>query len=188
MKGDKAKMKIKVNSDVSINDINKYLYPVKKYVQEKVDNNMYDDWNELEHTTKWIEKILKSICENRGDVLEIYYLKDDEKIIGVIFCLSGSNNLREFLQKNDIEQTDGKVAQLSCFHILKAYRGIGKKGLQDVVLKDLKEQGFEKVYIKSSHNKASSLYDKLGTIIGNYISISDNKLYKRYGNIYRIDL
>ena len=63
---------------------------------------MYDDWNELEHTTKWIEKILKSIYENSGDVLEIYYLKDNEKIIGVIFCLSGSNNFKNFLQENDI--------------------------------------------------------------------------------------
>lgn len=181
-------MKIRLNSDVSINDINKYLYPVKEYVKEKIDNNMYDDWNEWEHTTKWIEEILKSIYGNSGDVLEIYYLKDNEKIIGVIFCLSGSNNLRNFLQENDIEQTDSKVAQLSCFHILKDYRGIGKKWIEDEVLKDLKEQGFEKVYIKSSHNKASSLYDKIGTIIGNYISTSDHQLYQRYGNIYKIDL
>lgn len=181
-------MKVRLNSDVSINDINKYLYPVQEYVKEKIDNNMYDDWNELEHTTKWIEKILKSIYENSGDVLEIYYLKDNEKIIGVVFCLSGSNNFKNFLQENDIEQTDNKIAQLSCFHILKDYRGIGKKWLEDEVLKDLKAQGVEKVYIKSSHNKASSLYDKIGTIIGNYISISDHQLYKRYGNIYRIDL
>lgn len=60
--------------------------------------------------------------------------------------------------------------------------------MEDEVLKDLKEQGIDTVYIKSSHNKALGLYDKLGKRIGNYIGISDHKLYQRYGYIYKIDL
>lgn len=181
-------MKIRVNSNMLLKDINKYLYPVQQYGKEKIDNNMYDDWNELEHTTKWIEKILKSINENSRDTLDIYYLEDNENIIGVIFCLSGGDNLQNFLKESNINLTNDKVAQLSCFHIIKSYRGIGKKWLENEILKDLQEQGFKKIYIKSSHNKALGLYDKLGTKVGNYIGISDNGLYQRIGYIYEIKL
>lgn len=181
-------MKLRVNSDMLFKDINKYLYPVQQYGKEKIDNNMYDDWNELEHTTKWIQKILKSINENNGDILDIYYLEDNSNIIGVLFCLSVSDNLKNFLEESNVNLINDKVAQLSCFHILKDYRGIGKKWLKNEVLKDLQEQGFKKIYIKSSHNKALKLYDTLGTKIGNYIDISDNELYQRFGYIYRIDL
>lgn len=181
-------MKIRLNSEISFDEINKYLNPVKEYGNEKINNNMYDDWNELEHTTKWIEKILDSIKEKNNDILDIYYIKDNDKIIGVIFSLSGSNLIKEFLKENNISSTSKKIAQLSCFHIIKDYRGIGKKWLEREVLKDLKEQEIEEVYIKSSHNKALSLYDRIGTKIGNYIGISDNKIYQRLGYIYKINL
>ncbi len=181
-------MKTRVNKDMTFNDINKYLYPVYQYGKEKIDNNMYDDWDEIEHITKWIKNVLKSINKNKGDILDIYYLEDKSNIIGVLFCLSGSDNVQKFLQESNIKLTNDKVVQLRCFHILKNYRGIGKKWLKNEVLKDLKGQGVNKVYIKSSHNKALRLYDNLGTKIGNYIGISDHELYQRFGYIYRIDL
>lgn len=149
---------------------------------------MYDDWNELTHTIKWVENILNSINKDNGDILDIYYLEENTKIIGVIFSLSGSDNILKFKKENDIISKTNKITQLSCFHILKDYRGIGSKWLTDEVLKNLKEEGIEEVYIKSSHNKVLNLYDRIGTRIGNYISISDNKLYQRYGYIYKIDL
>ena len=181
-------MKIRVKSEMSIDEINKYLVPVKEYGNEKINNNMYDDWNELEHTTKWIQKIKNSLEQNNEDILDIYYLKDKEKIIGVIFVLLGNNLIREFMKENNISSTSKRIAQLSCFHIIKDYRGIGKKWLESEVLKDLREQGIQEVYIKSSHNKALSLYDRIGTKIGNYLGISDNKLYQRLGYIYKINL
>ena len=136
-------MKIRVKSEMSFDEINKYLVPVKEYGNEKINNNMYDDWNELEHTTKWIQRIKKSLEQNNEDILDIYYLKDKEKIIGVIFVLSGNNLIREFMKENNISSTSKIIAQLSCFHIIKDYRGIGKKWLESEVLKDLREQGIE---------------------------------------------
>lgn len=68
------------------------------------------------------------------------------------------------------------------------FRGIGKDWLENEILKDLREQGIKKVYIKSSHNKSLGLYNKLGTRIGKYIGISDNGLYQRIGYIYEIKL
>lgn len=180
-------MKVRIQRNTPL-AVNKYLYPVEEYIKEKNINGMYDDWNELEHTIKWVENILKSINENTGDILDIYYLEDNNKVIGVIFSLSGNDNILKFKEKNNIISKTDKIAQLSCFHILKDYRGIGSKWLKDEVLKDLKNEGIEEVYIKSSHNKALNLYDRIGTKIGNYISISDNELYQRYGYIYKIDL
>lgn len=181
-------IKITVNKGMTLSEIDKYLYPVRQYVNEKFVNNMYDDWNELEHTIKWIDKSLKSINENNGDILNIYSLYDRQNIIGVVFVLSGSDNILKFIKENNIISNSKWSAQLSCFHILKYYRGIGKTWLKSVVLKDLKKSGLEEVYVKSSHNKAFSLYNEFGTLVGNYISISDHKLYQRYGYIYKIDL
>lgn len=181
-------MKIRVNSDMSFDDINKYLYPVEQYNKEKINNNMYDDWNELEHTNKWIKEILNSLKENKNDILDIYYLRHNEEVIGVILSLLGDNLIKKFIKENNISSTSNKIAQLTCFHIIKNYRGIGKKWLEAEVLKDLKEQGIEEVYIKSSHNKALNLYDRIGSRIGNYIGISDNKIYQRLGYIYKINL
>lgn len=180
-------MKIRIQRDIPL-DINRYLYPVEEYIKEKNINGMYDDWNELEHTIKWIENVLKSINENNGDILDIYYIEDNNKIIGVVFSLSGNDNILKFKEENNIKTKTNKIAQLSCFHIIKDYRGIGGKWLINEVLKDLRTQGIEEVYIKSSHNKALSLYDRIGTLVGNYISLSDNKLYQRYGYIYKVDL
>ncbi len=181
-------IKITVNKDMTFNEIYGYLYPVRQYINEKFTDNMYDDWNELEHSVKWIKESLKSINENSGDILNIYCLYDKGNIIGVVFILSGSDNIFKFISENNIDSNNQKIAQLSCFHILKDYRGIGRSFLKDVILKDLKKCGLKEVYVKSSHNKALNLYDKLGTVVGNYISISDHQLYQRYGYIYKIDL
>lgn len=181
-------MKLRVKKTMILDDISKYLYPVKEYVQEKIDNNIFDDWNEHDHSMKWLKSCLDLIYQNSDIVLDIYYLEDNKKVIGVIFALSGNKDMLNFFKENNIETNSKKVAQLSCFHILKDYRGIGKKWLQNEVLKDLKKQEIEEVYIKSSHNKALNLYNSLGILVGNYIGISDSKLYQRYGYIYKINL
>ena len=121
------------------------------------------------------------------DILDIYYLEENNMVIGVICSLYGSNLINKFLIKNNIN-TEKKSAQLSCFHILKDYRGIGNKWLNSEIFKDLKSQGIQEVYIKSSHNKALSLYNRVGEVVGNYIGISDNNLYQRYGYVYKITL
>ncbi|MBE5820594.1 MAG: hypothetical protein E7310_07305 [Clostridiales bacterium] len=172
---------------MSFSDIEKYLYPVQTYNTEKKENDMYDDWDEYEHTKNWINNIINEMQNGEDDILDIYYLEENNIVIGVICSLYGSNLINKFLIKNNIN-TEKKSAQLSCFHILKKYRGIGNKWLNDEVFKDLKSQGIQEIYIKSSHNKALSLYNRLGEVVGNYIGISDNNLYQRYGYVYKITL
>ena len=183
-----VKIKLKVNKTTSLEDINRYLYPIEDYVREKKDENMYDDWNEFEHMTSWLKNIFKNIQKDDTNTLDIHYLEDKGNVIGVVFSLSGNDNISNFFNQYNIQSSNEKAAQIAYFHIVKNYRGIGKKWLQEEVLKDLQNQGFKSVYLKSSHQKAFSLYEKLGSKVGHYTGLSDNKLYQRYGNIYKISL
>lgn len=179
-------MKLHVTADTPFSVIDQYLQPVKEYNQEKIRSQMYDDWDEYAHTKKWIETISASQKENNPDNLDIYYLEEAGTVYSVVFILSGSHLMQQFLQENNICSTDGPIAQLSCFHVAKGHRGIGRQWLETEVFPDLKKQGIAEVYVKSSHHKALGLYGKLGTKIGNYIGISDHELYQRFGYIYKI--
>ena len=44
----------------------------------------------------------------------------------------------------------------------------------------------EDLYLKSSHSKAFSLYQRLGEEIGSYQTLSDNGEFKRTGKIFKI--
>ena len=125
--------------------------------------------------------------------LYVYILKDKNKIIGINFVSLGENIIKKFKKDNNLEkenENNNKAGILSAFHILKKYRnkGIGFKWLNQEVFRDLKTKGIEIIYIKSSHNKALNLYDKLGERVGNYIGISDNHLYQRLGYIFKIKI
>ena len=50
------------------------------------------------------------------------------------------------------------------------------------------DQGYTAVYLKTSHPKAFPLYDRLGTVSGNYTFPSDNGEHMRVGRIYRLPL
>ena len=180
------KMNIKNTEDFIY--LEKLLSPVKRYVEEKKINGMYDDYDEYKNTIQWIENI-KNIILNEEDVLTAYYIENSENdIVGIIFALTENEIIKKFREKHNIKVDDCKQCQLICFHIDKQYRGIGKKFLENYVFKDLKDKKINIIFIKSSHNKALSLYSKFGNVVGNYIGISENQLYQRYGYIYKIQL
>lgn len=166
------------------------LTPIQDWVNEKIENNMYDDWNEFEHNVEWLEQIKKSILNKSGDILYAYDLRDNKDVVGVCFVLAGKNSINNFLKSSDIDELNEKsdVCKLGPFHIMRQYRGIGRKMLENYVFPDLQKKGLHTVYIKSSHNKALSLYDRLGERVGTYIGISDNKLYQRLGYIFKIKI
>ena len=60
--------------------------------------------------------------------------------------------------------------------------------LKNYVFKDLKDRRIDTVFIKSSHYRAFSLYQKLGERVGTYLGLSEHQLYRRQGNIYKIEL
>ena len=180
---------LELNTDEDFKKIGELLIPIKEFVEEKHRDNIYDDWNEYEHTLRWLSERKKDfLCNNN---LYAYLLKDKNKIIGINFVSMGEDIAKKFKKDNNLETEDNnKVGILSAFYILKKYRNkrIGSRWLKYEVFKDLKTRGIETIYIKSSHNKALSLYDKLGERVGNYIGISDNYLYQRLGYIFRIKI
>lgn len=151
---------------------------------------MADDWDELKHTSRWLEQTLEAINRDEGDVLDIYYLEEAEKIVGVLFVLFGSQSLKKMLTESGIPLSTEHIAQLTCFHIIETHRGrgVGRQWIENEVFRDLRNYGIQKVYIKSSHHQALRLYQKLGTVVGNYIGVSDHGLYQRYGYIFEINL
>ena len=109
-------MKLKVNKTTSLEDINRYLYPVKDYVREKKEANMYDDWNEFEHMTLWLKNIFNNIRKDDTNILNIHYLEDKGNVIGVVFSLSGNDNISNFFNQYNISSPNEKVAQIAYFH------------------------------------------------------------------------
>lgn len=183
-------MRFCVTKEHTFSDIEKFLFPANRFREEKLRKGMYDDWDEGEHTAVWLKKVLLSIQNGEKGNLTIYYLEDNGIIIGTAFALTDSQITLDSLAKDGIIPNCEKIAHLTCFHIIEAYRGKGRGSswLTSEVFPHLRSQGVNEVYIKSSHHSALPLYEKLGTRIGNYISISDSKLYQRYGYIFKVTL
>lgn len=190
LKNDTRKICIRTISDFENLDYNNLMYPVIRYGEEKLENNMYDDWDEYKHTTKLINEIYQRLKEKQDLKIDIYFLKEDDLVIGICFFIYGKSYMENLLEKieNKPFKTIDNSVQLTCFHILKEYRGIGTIWLKDIIFPDLIKNNMRTVYVKSSHNKALSFYKKMGDQIGQYIGISDNELYQRLGYIYRINI
>lgn len=183
-------MKFCVTPEHTFQDIEPYLAPVRQFGEEKLRKGMYDDWNEAAHTADWLKKILSAMQNAQNGTLTVYSLEEDGQIIGSAFALINSTITRDALAKDGVVPGSDPIAHITCFHILEAYRGKGRGSfwLTHEIFDDLRRRNVKEVYIKSSHNPALPLYEKLGTKVGNYISISDSSLYQRYGYIYKIEL
>lgn len=177
-----------IKSIEDFSNLERLLNPVKKYVEEKKNNGMYDDYNEFNNSIKEFENKKESIINNE-DNLTAYYIENNNEVIGIIFAITGKCSISNFLKKYNIPaEQSSNYCQLTCFHINKDFRGIGRKFLENYVFEDLRKRKINTIFIKSSHNRALSLYSKLGKLVGNYIGLSEHQLYQRYGYIYKIEL
>lgn len=52
---------IRTINDFECLNYDKLMYPVIRYGEEKLDNNMYDDWDEYKHTRKMLLVIMNCI-------------------------------------------------------------------------------------------------------------------------------
>lgn len=186
----KKKLSIKTINDFGSLDWDKLMYPVIRYGEEKIENNMYDDWDEYKHTRKMINELQQNLKEGQDLKIDIYFLEKNNFVIGIVFFITGKIYMKKFLEKiKDISCSEiNNSAQLTCFHILKEYRGIGAKWLKEVIFPDLIKNNLKEIYVKSSHNKALNFYKKLGQKVGQYIGVSDHELYQRLGYIYKINI
>ena len=190
IKKNTKKISITSISDLNSIDYDKIMYPVIMYGKEKLENNMYDDWDEYKHTRKMIKELEKNLQDKQNLKIDIYFIEENNLVIGICFFIFGKDYMEKFIEK--IEGSNNKIfnnsAQLTCFHILKKYRGIGTEWIKKVIFPDLIKSNIQELYVKSSHNKALHFYQKLGEQVGRYVGISDNELYQRLGYIYRINI
>lgn len=171
-----------VNKKLNYKDIEFYLNPIKDYIEEKKNLNIYDDFNEYENSLKIIDYINEKLIAK--DCVTIYRVEDNESTVAILMIIKD----KQYLEKNLGFECNDTDCILTSFYVLKSYRGLGGKWLENYVFKSLKKKGTKNIYVKSSHYKAFNFYERLGVKTGEYTFLSDNKMYVRLGNIYKIEL
>ena len=171
----------KINKDNYVKVYN-LLKPISDYVDEKRSLNIYDDFNEYKSTLKRIEYINNNF--NIEKDLTIYTVEDKNQVIAILMLISNKKYILEDIKLNDISD----CVMLSSFYVNKKYRGIGSNWLINYIFEKLKKSNIKYIYVKSSHYKAFKFYERLGYKIAEYKFLSDNKMYQRLGNIYKIEL
>lgn len=142
--------------------------------------NCYDDYNEVYHCNQLIHKL--SIDSNI--TLDYHVLYQNNSCCGIALISFGY--LTSPLSELDVNPDDCIV--LNYFHITKSARGTGTFWLNDIILPHYQKLGFKTCYLKSSHQKAFSLYSRLGKKIGEYTTMSDNHQYIRNAAIFEIKI
>ncbi|MBC6611552.1 hypothetical protein H8B15_11490 [Hymenobacter sp. BT507] len=158
-----------------------YLTPINKYVQGKLEENRWDDYNELYHAIKLVETVQRA-----PDLwMETHCLIRQETILGVLLILGGEIDKIE--TKYPIPNKNNSLL-LKYFHIIEKGKGYGSHWLNSVVLPYYKERNYKQIYINSSHVNSFPFYQRLGSQIIDYQQSSDNGLYQRQGKSFLITL
>lgn len=172
-----------INFGVSTEFKSKYLTPIIQNLLLKSENE-WDDYNEVYHCCKLIE----SLKSNADMNMDFHIMKKDEKYLGLILVSRGILDYKMFFKEPlQINEDDNQVLILNYFHISQEGRGNGEMWLGNV-FQYYKSKHYKAIYLKSSHPKVFSMYNRLGVEIGEYTSSSDNKLFVRDGKIFKIML
>ena len=155
-----------------------HLAPIGEFVQWKLIHD-WDDYNELFHAAKLVQQIAK--IENVW--LHTHTLTKRNKNIGVLLIVGG--DIHKIENKYPIAE---KSLLLKYFHIAEKGQGHGSFWLKKVILPHYKKDGYQQIYINSSHPKSFPFYEKTGDLITTYQQWSDNHLYQRIGNCYKVVL
>ena len=172
-----------VNLGISKGFKSEYLTPIIQNLLYKVENE-WDDYNEVYHCCKLIE----GVKSNKNMNMDFHIMKKDEKYLGIALITSGMIDYSLFFKELiNIEEEDSKVLIFNYFHISKEGRGNGERWLKKII-QYYKEKNYKAIYLKSSHPKVFSMYNRSGKEIGEYSSKSDNNLFERKGKIFKISL
>ncbi|KEO71801.1 hypothetical protein [Anditalea andensis] len=159
----------------------KLLTPISSYVNWKLDNEHWDDYNELYHVTKLILLLQKD-----PEVwFDTHNIVKNNTIVGVLLIVGGKVSKLE--NKYEIDNEEQSLL-LKYFHLVEKGKGIGTHWIKNVIIPHYKNQGFNRIYVNSSHEKSFSFYQKFGKLVTTYEQISDNLIYKRNGECFKIDI
>jgi len=157
----------------------KYLIPVSRFVQTKLAQNNWDDYNELYHAVHLAERLKKET-----DIwCDTHFMLKDDSIAGVLLILGGKINTwgnRYWIENEEVSLF------LKYFHITNKGQGYGSFWLDSVIIPYYKDKGYRNIYVHSSHEKSFPFYNRYGSEIATYEQMSDNALFKREGKIFLI--
>ncbi|MDR7131634.1 hypothetical protein J2X69_003998 [Algoriphagus sp. 4150] len=159
----------------------KFLAPISSYVDWKLSNGYWDDYNELFH----VAKLVDSLLNNPELWFDTHTIIKNNIVVGVLLIVGGKISKME----NKYEIIDEKHSLLlKYFHVVEKGKGIGSHWIKNVIIPYYKNQGYNQIYVNSSHPKSFSFYRNFGKLIATYEQNSDNKLFKRTGECFKIEL
>ncbi|ABR35383.1 MULTISPECIES: hypothetical protein [Clostridium] len=172
-----------INFGVSSEFKSEYLAPIIQNLLFKAENE-WDDYNEVYHCCKLIE----NVKSNENINMDFHIMKKDEKCLGVALVSSGILDYKTFFKEPiQINEEDKDILIFNYFHIAQEGRGNGEMWLKNII-QYYKSKHYKAIYLKSSHPKVFSMYNRLGIEVGEYSSYSDNNLFHRKGKIFKITL
>ena len=170
-------LKFYVDSEFNI----KYLSPVQRFVQWKLENNKWDDYNELYHASKLIEML-----KIQNDIwFDSHLLFKEDKLTGILFIVGGK--IAKLEKKFSVEDETAALL-LKYFHIIEKGNGYGSLWLNSVIIPYYREKGYKKIYVNSSHKDSFPFYNRFGEKISEYKQQSDNHLNNRIGRSFLIKI
>jgi hypothetical protein len=143
----------------------------------------WDDYHEAFHFTK----LVNETRQNKKVTVEYHSIMNKGTCVGIAMIRYGSSKANDVSLPSNIGIKENSIV-LNYFHIAPEARGNGTYWLKEIILPYYKKQGFTYAYIKSSHSKVFSLYERLGLEIDEYYTYSDNYLYERKGKVFVITL
>lgn len=158
-----------------------YLGPIGHYVQWKLGNNHWDDYNELYHATR----LTNDLRQDDKVWFDTHTIERSNEIIGVVLIVGGA--IINWERKYPIEM-ESKSLLLKYFHIKVKGQGLGSYWLNSVILPHYRNKAYSHIYINSSHPQSFPFYERFGSVIANYQQMSDNNLHKREGKCYKVIL
>ncbi|HEY3389520.1 MAG TPA: hypothetical protein VGK38_08125 [Prolixibacteraceae bacterium] len=157
----------------------KYLSPVARYVQWKLENHRWDDYNEFFHAVRLIEDLKL----DRDVWFDTHCLLRDNLVTGVLLIVGG--DLKKLETKYEIKD---KSLLLKYFHIVDKGNGNGSFWLKSVIIPHYKQRGYKHIYINSSHPDSFPFYKRFGSSVATYEQASDNNRYRRQGRCFLINI
>ena len=155
-----------------------FLIPIIENLKVKYQNN-FDDYDEVYHCNQLIHQL-----NQEPDIsIDYHVMYLDEQYVGFVMVSSGKIDANKFFNQPLFKTTESAVV-LNYFHICTQGRGNGTYWLKEIILPYYQDK--EVMYLKSSHARAFSLYQRLGKEIAQYQSDSHNHDYHRVGKIFEI--
>ena len=145
----------------------------------------WDDYDEVYHCCQRIH----TVEETSSLHMAFHTLRQEARTVGIGLMTGGAVRSSLFFPEGLLPPaSEGRILVFNYFHISPDARGVGEWWLRDVILPRYRALGYAAVYVKSSHPKVFSLYQRLGEAVGQYRAFSDSGRFVRPGKLFRLPL